>query len=218
MFVSGDEFTNILETFADEHRPVLVAVDFSEDSRAAVLWASAFTTRVGGRLVVLHVVHDPADQPGYYRSVSMKPLQTMEQAAASMLDAFVAQLKAEHPGLAALHAAENKLLSGLPPGRIVEAADLLHARLIVIGSRGMTGLPHLLQGSVSERVVELANGPVVVIKAEENQRIAARKSTQEKKKQRKRDKRQKKQTGASLESEDPAARDRDAREVGPGND
>jgi nucleotide-binding universal stress UspA family protein len=108
----------------------------------------------------------------------MKPLQTMEQAAASMLDAFVAQLKAEHPGLAALHAAENKLLSGLPPGRIVEAADLLHARLIVIGSRGMTGLPHLLQGSVSERVVELAKGPVVIIKAADSRRRAAKEEPQ----------------------------------------
>jgi nucleotide-binding universal stress UspA family protein len=168
--------THILESFADEQRPVLVAVDFSEDSRAALLWASAFTARVGGQLVVLHVVHDPANQPGYYRTIGMKPLQTMEQAAESMLDDFIAQLKAKHPGLAALHSAEKKLLKGLPPGRIVEAAELLHAKLIVIGSRGMTGLPHLLQGSVSERVVELANGPVVVIKAEENQRIAARKT------------------------------------------
>ena len=165
--------TDILESFADEHRPVLVAVDFSEDSRAALLWASAFTARVGGRLVVLHVVHDPANQPGYYRTIGMKPLQTMEQAAESMLDDFVAQLSSEHPGLAVLHSAEKKLLTGLPPGRIAEAAELLHAKLIVIGSRGMTGLPHLLQGSVSERVVELADGPVVVIKAEEHQRLAA---------------------------------------------
>jgi nucleotide-binding universal stress UspA family protein len=161
---------HILESFADEHRPVLAAVDFSEDSRAAVLWASAFSARVGGQLVILHVVHDPADQPGYYRSVGMQPLQTMEQAAASMLDDFIMQLKSDYPGLAALHSAEKKLLTGLPPGRIVQAAEILHAKLIVIGSRGMTGLPHLLQGSVSERVVELAKGPVVIIKAEKNQR------------------------------------------------
>ena len=166
--------THILESFADEHRPVLVAVDFSEDSRAAALWASAFSARVGGQLVILHVVHDPAGEPGYYRSIGMKPLQTMEQAAASMLDNFVAQLKADCPGLAALHAAEKKLLIGLPPGRITQAAELLQAKLIAIGSRGMTGLPHLLQGSVSERVVELAKGPVVVIKAEKNQRPVAK--------------------------------------------
>lgn len=210
--------THILETFADERRPVLVAVDFSEDSRAAILWASAFAARVGGRLVVLHVVHDPADQPGYYRSMGMKPLQTMEQAAEGMLEDFVVQLKAEHPGLAALHAAEKKLLSGLPPGRIVEAAELLQAKLIVIGSRGMTGLPHLLQGSVSERVVELANGPVVVIKAEENQRRAAKKRKEEEKLRKKREKQKKKQARSTLSPEGKQPQERHAREAGPGND
>jgi nucleotide-binding universal stress UspA family protein len=211
MPVSDADNNRILEAFVDEQRPVLVAVDFSEDSRAAVLWASAFAARVGGRLVLLHVVHDPADQPGYYRSVGMKPPQTMEQAAAGMLDDFVARLKAEHPELATLHSAEHKLLSGLPPGRIAEAAELLHARLIVIGSRGMTGLPHLLQGSVSERVVELANGPVVVIKAEENQRIAAKKRKQEKKQKKKREKQQGKQSTSALRSPEDAAQERDVR-------
>jgi nucleotide-binding universal stress UspA family protein len=209
--MSDTDNDHILKAFVDEHRPVLVAVDFSEDSRAAVLWASAFAARVGGRLVLLHVVHDPADQPGYYRSVGMKPLQTMEQAATGMLDDFVARLKAEHPELAALHTAEHKLLSGLPPGRIAETAELLQAKLIVIGSRGMTGLPHLLQGSVSERVVELANGPVVVIKAEENQRIAANKLKQEKKQKKKREKQQGKESTGALRSPEDAVQERDVR-------
>jgi nucleotide-binding universal stress UspA family protein len=207
--VSNAGNNQILEAFVDEHRPVLVAVDFSEDSRAAVLWASAFAARVGGSLVILHVVHDPADQPGYYRSAGMKPPQTMEQAATGMLDDFVARLKAEHPGLAALCSAEHKLLSGLPPGRIAEAAELLHAKLIVIGSRGMTGLPHLLQGSVSERVVELANGPVVVIKAEENQRKAAKKRKQEKKEKKRFEKQLLKQSRSALSPAQDEAQTRD---------
>jgi len=42
---------------------------------------------------------------------------------------------------------------------------LLGAGTIVIGNRGLTGLPHMLLGSVAERVVELASIPVVVVKA-----------------------------------------------------
>ena len=49
----------------------------------------------------------------------------------------------------------------------MEAGKLVNARVIVLGSRGMTGLPHLLQGSVSERVVKLADRPVVVVKSGE---------------------------------------------------
>ena len=159
--------SKILETLTSEHQPTLVAVDFSDDSRAAVLWAAAFATRAGDRLYILHVVHDPAAEPVYYRAGHETPLQPMEQAAESMLNGFVAELQRAFPELAALQTAEKKLVSGLPPGRLVEAARLMQAKLIVIGSRGMTGLPLLLQGSVSERVVELANRPVVVIKATE---------------------------------------------------
>jgi hypothetical protein len=95
----------------------------------------------------------------------------MEQAAEVMLDDFLASLRRNHPDLAGLEGAEKILLSGLPPGRIVETAEQLDAKLIVIGSRGTTGLPHLLQGSVSERVVELAATPVVVVKSPGGERV-----------------------------------------------
>jgi len=89
----------------------------------------------------------------------------MEQAAEVMLEDFLAALRRNRPDLTGLDGAEKILVSGLPPGRIVATAEQLDAKLIVIGSRGMTGLPHLMQGSVSERVVELAAMPVVVIKS-----------------------------------------------------
>jgi nucleotide-binding universal stress UspA family protein len=160
-----------LEDITSKSRPTLVAVDFSADSRAALAWACAFSACTGGKLVVLHVVHDPANQPGYYRNKREKPLQTMEQSAEAMLDDFLAAAQRDQPALTCVGKAEKMLLVGLPSGRIVEAAGILNAKLIVIGSRGMTGLPHLLQGSVSERVVELADRPVVVVKSGDGQDV-----------------------------------------------
>jgi len=171
---------NYFDEITSKARPTLVAVDFSEDSRAALAWACAFSACAGGKLVVLHVVHDPADQPGYYRKNHEKPLRTMEQAAEAMLDDFLASMQRSQPGLTNLETAEKILLSGLPPGRIVEAADMLNAKLIVIGSRGMSGLPHLMQGSVSERVVELATRPVVVVKSADGQRAEKNRKRSEK--------------------------------------
>ena len=55
-------------------------------------------------------------------------------------------------------------MRGLPPGRIVEVARELGADLVVVGSRGRTGLPHILLGSVAERVVQTAPVPVTVVK------------------------------------------------------
>ena len=47
--------------------PILVAVDFSDDSHAALSWACRLATAMKARVIVLHVVHDPANAPGYYK-------------------------------------------------------------------------------------------------------------------------------------------------------
>ena len=165
-------------------QPILVAVDFSDDARAAVLLACQFADCMASRLMMLHVVHDPASQPGFYRTEKQDQMQTMQEVASSMMAGFLSEMIKDHPGLDVLKSAKSLLVDGLPPGRIVEIADLHNARLIVIGSRGMTGLPHLMLGSVAERVVELSSRPVVVVKAE-NRKV---KEKQKDKKQKKRDK------------------------------
>jgi nucleotide-binding universal stress UspA family protein len=194
------------DAIANPNRPVLVAVDFSGDSRAALLWACAFIACAGGRLFVLHVVHDPAGQPGYYRNNRKRPPQPMERVAEGMLKDFLGALQHDHPELPALASAETKLVSGLPPGRIVEAAELLDAKLIVLGSRGMTGLPHLLQGSVSERVVELAQRPVVVVKAPDQGRSAEKLEKKKEKQRKKEEKARREQNKGSTKSAQSAGR------------
>ena len=144
--------------------PVLVAVDFSDDSRAAVAWAGAEADRLGVGLQVLHVVHDPASSPNFYRSVDDDWLRPMADLAREMMDTFIAEIRAEHGELKALALAETRLVIGLPAGRIVEVATGISAPLVVVGSRGRTGLSHILLGSVAERVVQLAPMPVVVVK------------------------------------------------------
>ena len=147
-------------------RLVLVAIDFSEDSRAALLWAGKYAGCIDAPLVLLHVVHDPASYPGFYRNDQEEELLPMQQVAEEMMADFLSETKQEYPGLDWLDLARIELIIGMPPGRIVEMAELLGAGTIVIGNRGLTGLPHMLLGSVAERVVELASIPVVVVKAD----------------------------------------------------
>jgi nucleotide-binding universal stress UspA family protein len=54
------------------------------------------------------------------------------------------------------------VLHGSPFACIVSAARDRGVDLIVMGSHGRTGLPHILLGSVAERVVRLAPCPVLV--------------------------------------------------------
>ncbi len=153
------------ETF--DNGPVLAAVDFSADSAQAVVWAAKQAAMEHAPLIILHVVHDPAASPGFYRKPGEDWLRPMQDAAKKMMAEFVAGLTAEHPELAALTSAESRLVDGLPAGRIAEVAEQTGARLIVIGNRGRTGLKSILLGSVAERVVQISPIPVVVVKSME---------------------------------------------------
>lgn len=152
----------------DAGGPVLVAVDFSADSEAALIWAARYAGLAGAGILVLHVVHDPGDAPGYYRRGPADVLRPMEDVAKEMLDAFLEKVRGDHREVAAVARLESRLVRGIPASRILEAAESAQARLIVMGSRGRTGLPHLLLGSKSERVVQLSPVPVTIVKAETN--------------------------------------------------
>ncbi|WP_417809515.1 universal stress protein [Thioclava sp.] len=146
-------------------QPVLCAVDFSSDSEAALLWAAAQAERDGARLIVLHVVHDPASSPGFYRKPSVGWLRPMEEVAREMFTEFLAAVRERNPEAAGLLRAETMIVDGLPSGRICEVADEIGAGIVVVGSRGRTGLPHVMLGSVAERVVQVVVAPVTVVKA-----------------------------------------------------
>ena len=56
------------------------------------------------------------------------------------------------------------LIEGTPAPAIVELAERIEADLIVMGTRGHTGLKHVLLGSVTERTLRLAHCSVLVVK------------------------------------------------------
>ena len=59
---------------------------------------------------------------------------------------------------------EARVLEGTPFSEICKAARAEGANLIVMGTRGLTGLKHVLIGSTAERVVRKAPCPVLVLK------------------------------------------------------
>jgi nucleotide-binding universal stress UspA family protein len=156
----------VLLTGPEQDQRVLVAIDFSEDSKAALLWACNFAECSSTPLILLHVVHDLASNPGFYHPEKSDHLESMQDVAESMMAEFLTRLKTEHPELCSIDEADLRFIPGLPPTRIVEVAGLLNSRLIVIGGRGLTSPPDKRLGSVAQRVVDLSMIPVVVIKSE----------------------------------------------------
>lgn len=149
-------------------QPILVPVDFSAHSAVALERGAGLAGALKVPLLVLHVVHDLGEAPGYYAVKGRgKQLRRMEDVASDMLDEFIHAARKKHPKHPALENAETALVVGLPVNRILEVAKKSGASMIVMGSQGRTGLAHALLGSKAEQVVHLSPIPVTIVKVDE---------------------------------------------------
>jgi universal stress protein A len=121
-------------------RNVLFASDFSPYSDHAFEAALALAQHFGARLHLLHVVHHPHER----------------EAAHAALGRFAAER-------AALVDFVVDVAIGTPASEIVAHAAREKMDLIVVGSHGRTGLPHVLHGSVAEAVRRHAHCLVLTI-------------------------------------------------------
>jgi len=133
---------------------VLVPIDFSEDSFAAMQAAGEMVEEPAH----LHAVHvlpslEPNDPGVIWYKIDD---ESRSKHAAEALRAELAGRGHQQPEIA--------IRIGDPGREIVEYAHEISAGLIVVSSHGQGGLKHLLIGSVAERVVRLAPCPVLVLK------------------------------------------------------
>ncbi|RLJ17381.1 universal stress protein [bacterium endosymbiont of Escarpia laminata] len=145
---------------------ILVPVDFSHHSEVALIKACEMAQCMKLPIIVLHVVHDPGDMPGYYTTINKKnSLVRIEDLALEMFENFMKAVKKRHPKIGALRKAKTMLVVGLPVTRILQVIEKLDASMVVMGSQGRTGLDHMLLGSKAEQVVRLSPIPVTIVKA-----------------------------------------------------
>jgi nucleotide-binding universal stress UspA family protein len=144
---------------------ILVPVDFSDHSRKALLFAAKMAQMTSSTLVVLHVVHDPGEMPGYYAQlVKRKRVARIQDIAKEVFDDFMRKIIKEHANLKTLRRAHCLMVVGLPVTRILQVAEKVEPFLVVMGSQGRTGLKHLFLGSKAEQVVQLCPFPVTIVK------------------------------------------------------
>ena len=135
-------------------RVVLAAVDFSDPSRTALVFAARLARHAGAALHVLHV-EDPllaeaARQSGF----------DLSQDARQELDRFLVTAPPT-PGLSP----RQHVITGSAADGILRVARQQHVDLVVVGSHGMSGASRALFGSVTEGVLHKANVAVLVTPA-----------------------------------------------------
>ena len=143
---------------------LLVAVDFSKQSEAALVFAARLCKCTGCRLTILHVVHERVSQPGFFkRNGQFEQILPLNDIALRMMKEFLEDLRERQPELDCLDNAEIMTVIGLPENRILEIAESISADLLVLGGNGRSTLSKLLKGSVAEDVVRKSQIPVHVV-------------------------------------------------------
>jgi nucleotide-binding universal stress UspA family protein len=137
---------------------IFVPTDFSEGSERALEAAIALAQKFDAGIVLMHAYQVP-----------VYPYPTISTPNVMQLD-LVEHI--EHGARAALQTAAARhgasgvpistvLTAGTPWEQIIKGAEEAEAGLIVIGSRGLRGLPRALLGSTAERVVRYSRIPVM---------------------------------------------------------
>lgn len=141
-------------------RRILFATDFSRASRAAWKEARNLASSPRCELLVAHVLQmpTPLSPDGF-------PLPRMADELAAAVrrqaEAALGSLLKEARG--SRLRATGLLLTGKPEKAIARAAKKHRADIVVVGTRGRTGLPRLLLGSVAARIIAEAPCPVLAV-------------------------------------------------------
>lgn len=143
-------------------RKILVPVDFSDHSARALEAAMALARTFGAELHLLHCYQINVGAISPYGIVLPESFERdVREAALTRLAEWRDKVSAE--GIPV----EEHITPQFPSEAIVQKAEELPADLIVMGTRGLTGLKHVLLGSVAERTLRLAPCPVLTVKEPE---------------------------------------------------
>ena len=131
---------------------VVVGVDGSDCSTAAVRWAEAYADVTGASLVLVTAWHLPTSYGAPVGYVGFDP----EEDARKLVEATAAEV----------HLPAQRVTSRVVPGpagdALIRAAE--NADLLVVGTRGHGTLAGALIGSTSSYCVHHAGCPVVVVR------------------------------------------------------
>jgi nucleotide-binding universal stress UspA family protein len=138
---------------------ILVPVDFSEHSARALEMAIDLAKAFGAEIHLLHCYQvQPLSISPYGIVLPESFDRDVRQAAERRADEWSTKVTLE--GIEV----EVSLSSRFPSLEISETASEIGADLIVMGTRGLSGIRHVLLGSVAERTLRLAPCPVLTVK------------------------------------------------------
>ncbi len=134
------------------YETILVGIDSSLPSTAALIEASNWANKHGGKLILVHAVYFDTEEFGIAPEQLDKRLKVGENMCVRTKRMLNSEFRLD---------AQSLLCEGEPATLIVEIAQENKADLVVLGTHGRRGLNRLLMGSVTSQVI--LNSPVDVL-------------------------------------------------------
>jgi len=141
---------------------ILVPIDFSEASDAALAEARDLAVTLGASVRIVHVFDDPYVTGAM--SADGQMFLSPDLRAALMADAEARLRERLQASVSSGLGEETALLTGPVAASIVEYSRGHAVDLILMATHGRGGMAHLLLGSVAERVVRTAPCPVLTLR------------------------------------------------------
>ncbi|MGV8174981.1 MAG: universal stress protein [Methanothrix sp.] len=143
-------------------KKILIATDGSDTSKRAVLVGIDMARRAGGSIIAIYVVDVSriSHLPGYAMipGIKEKIIGLMEEEG-KQATGFAEDRARE------VNVPCHKIISqGSPSQELLKLSRDLEADLLILGSRGRTGVEKYILGSVAEKVVLQSEVPVLLIK------------------------------------------------------
>lgn len=139
---------------------ILLAVDFSTHAARALDVAAGLAERHEASVAVVHALDLPRDFIPFTSSLGVDLVEKLRINASEQLEEIRKQLEARDIPV------HVHIRRGNPSVVICEAAEEIGCQLVVMGTRGASGLSHVLLGSVAERTLRLAPCSVLAVKSD----------------------------------------------------
>lgn len=146
-------------------KKILVPCDFSAEAIAAFRMALSMAQNAKGEVHLVHVI----EMPVLHDTVLMPVLsfeealfKELEEKSTNEFEKLVKKYKTEHVPV------EAKVLFGAPTNMLLDYAREVNADLILMGTKGASGLKETFVGSNTEKIVRHARVPVMAIRKYES--------------------------------------------------
>lgn len=141
-------------------KTIVVAVDFSEESEAALALAIELAQQSDATLHLINAYEVIAATPPMMGvGIPSDLVNSLREASAKQMAEWVE--RAEQGGVTA----HGHLSPASPSLAIVATTEEVGGDLVVMGTRGLSGLKHVVLGSVAERTLRTSPCPVLTVKA-----------------------------------------------------